>query len=94
LIEETGKKLPPDLRFSDEKQDTLAKRQANAAVALLGMNQEKKQVWCAILATDGATLAAHNRAGLIHLRDPASGEISRTLKGHGAASDPWLRSTA
>jgi hypothetical protein len=83
LIEETGTKLPPELPSSDEKRDTLAKRQANAAVALLGMNQEKKEVWCAILATDGSTLAADNRAGLIHLRDPARGEIRRTLKGHG-----------
>jgi formylglycine-generating enzyme required for sulfatase activity len=44
LIEETGKKLARDLPSSDEKRDTLAKRQANAAVALLRMKQEQK-VW-------------------------------------------------
>jgi serine/threonine protein kinase len=35
-------KLPADLPSSDEKRETLAKRQANAAVALLRMNQPAK----------------------------------------------------
>ena len=35
LIGEIDKKLPPDLPSSDEKREKLAKRQANAAVALL-----------------------------------------------------------
>ncbi len=37
-------KLPADLPSSDDKRETLAKRQANAAVALLRMNQHAK-VW-------------------------------------------------
>ncbi len=37
-------KLPADLPSSDDKRETLAKRQANAAVALLRMNQPAK-VW-------------------------------------------------
>ncbi|MFO1041030.1 MAG: protein kinase [Planctomycetaceae bacterium] len=44
LIGEIDKKLPPDLPSSDDKREKLAKRQANAAVALLRMNQPAK-VW-------------------------------------------------
>jgi formylglycine-generating enzyme required for sulfatase activity len=41
---EVDKKLPPDLPSSDEKREKLAKRQANAAAALLRMNHPVK-VW-------------------------------------------------
>src|SRR5262249_58050502 len=44
LTGEINKKLPPDLPSSNEKREKLAKRQANAAVALLRMNQPEK-VW-------------------------------------------------
>jgi len=44
LTGEIDKKLPSDLPSSDEKREKLAKRQANAAVALLKMNQPEK-VW-------------------------------------------------
>jgi formylglycine-generating enzyme required for sulfatase activity len=44
LIGEIDKKLPADLPSSDEKRETLARRQANAAVALLKMNHPEK-VW-------------------------------------------------
>ena len=44
LTGEIDKKLPPDLPSSDDKREKLAKRQANAAVALLRMNQPEK-VW-------------------------------------------------
>ena len=44
LTGEIDKKLPPDLPSSDEHREKLAKRQANAAVALLRMNQPAK-VW-------------------------------------------------
>jgi eukaryotic-like serine/threonine-protein kinase len=44
LTDEINKKLPSDLPSSDEKREKLAKRQANAAVALLKMNQAEK-VW-------------------------------------------------
>jgi formylglycine-generating enzyme required for sulfatase activity len=44
LAGELDKKLPPDLPSSDERRERLAKRQANAAVALLRMNEPAK-VW-------------------------------------------------
>ena len=44
LTDEIDKKLPSDLPSSDEAREKLAKRQANAAVALLRMNQPEK-VW-------------------------------------------------
>ena len=44
LTSEIDKTLPPDLPSSDEKREKLAKRQANAAVALLRMKQPAK-VW-------------------------------------------------
>jgi eukaryotic-like serine/threonine-protein kinase len=44
LTGEIAKKLPPGLPSSDGQRETLAKRQANAAVALLRMNQAEK-VW-------------------------------------------------
>jgi formylglycine-generating enzyme required for sulfatase activity len=44
LTDEINKKLPSDLPSSDENREKLAKRQANAAVALLRMNQAEK-VW-------------------------------------------------
>ena len=44
LTGEIAKTLPPDLPSSDPQRETLAKRQANAAVALLRMNQSA-QVW-------------------------------------------------
>ena len=44
LIGEIDKTLPPELPSSDDKRETLAKRQANAAVALLRMKQSEK-VW-------------------------------------------------
>ena len=44
LIGEIDMKLPADLPSSDEKREKLAKRQANAAVALLRRNQPEK-VW-------------------------------------------------
>ena len=44
LIAEIDKKLPSELPSSDDKREALAKRQANAAVALLRMNQPA-HVW-------------------------------------------------
>src|ERR1019366_9273514 len=44
LTGEIDKKLPSDLPFSDENREKLAKRQANAAAALLKMNKPEK-VW-------------------------------------------------
>jgi eukaryotic-like serine/threonine-protein kinase len=44
LSEEIDRKPPPDQPSSDEKREKLAKRQANAAAALLKLNQPEK-VW-------------------------------------------------
>jgi formylglycine-generating enzyme required for sulfatase activity len=44
LTIEMDRTLPADMPSSDERRETLAKRQANAAVALLKMNQPEK-VW-------------------------------------------------
>jgi len=44
LTGEIDKKLPAELPSSDERREKLAKRQANAAVALLRMNQSER-VW-------------------------------------------------
>jgi hypothetical protein len=44
LSGETDKKLPADLPSSDPEREALAKRQANAAVALLRLNRPEK-VW-------------------------------------------------
>jgi formylglycine-generating enzyme required for sulfatase activity len=44
LSAEIDKKLPPDLASSDDSREKLAKRQANAALALLKLNQPEK-VW-------------------------------------------------
>jgi serine/threonine protein kinase/formylglycine-generating enzyme required for sulfatase activity len=44
LIDEIDRKLPPDLPSSSAKREKLAKRQANAAVAVLRMGQGQK-VW-------------------------------------------------
>lgn len=44
LIGEIDQTLPPDLPSSDDKREKLAKRQANAAVALLRLGQPEK-VW-------------------------------------------------
>jgi formylglycine-generating enzyme required for sulfatase activity len=44
LLAEMDKKLPDDVPSSDDKRDTLAKRQAAAAVALLRLGQPEK-VW-------------------------------------------------
>ena len=43
------------------------------------------QVWCAVLSPDGETLATANRAGMIQLRDPATGEIQKSWSGRQGA---------
>jgi serine/threonine protein kinase/formylglycine-generating enzyme required for sulfatase activity len=50
LTREIDQKLPPELPSSDERREKLAKRQANAAVALLRLNQPGR-VWPLLLRT-------------------------------------------
>jgi len=42
LIAEIDKKLPPDLPSSDDSREKLAKRQANAVLALLKLDRPEK----------------------------------------------------
>jgi hypothetical protein len=75
LAGEIDKKLPPGLPFSDEKREKLAKRQANAAVALLRMNQAEK-VW---------PLLKHSpdpraRSYLIHRLSPLGADVGAIIK--------------
>ncbi len=75
LTGEIDKKLPSDLPSSDEKREKLAKRQANAAVALLKMNQPAK-VW---------PLLKHSpdpraRSYLIHRFGPLGADASAIVK--------------
>jgi serine/threonine protein kinase/formylglycine-generating enzyme required for sulfatase activity len=78
LIEETGKKLPPDLLSSDEKRDTLAKRQANAAVALLKMKQEE-MVW-PLLKRANEPDDPRVRSYLIHRFGPLGADAEAIIK--------------
>jgi formylglycine-generating enzyme required for sulfatase activity len=75
LTGEIDKKLPSGLPSSDKQRETLAKRQANAAVALLRMNQPEK-VW---------PLLKHGpdprvRSYLIHRLSPLGADAGAILK--------------
>jgi serine/threonine protein kinase/formylglycine-generating enzyme required for sulfatase activity len=75
LTAEIDRKLPADLPSSDARRETLAKRQANAAVALLRMNQPDK-VW---------PLLKHGpdprvRSYLIHCLSPLGADAGALLK--------------
>ena len=77
LTGEIDKKLPSDLPSSDESREKLAKRQANAAVALLRMNQPEK-VW--------PLLEAQPRSEGAELSDPSPGSAGCRRRGHRQAS--------
>jgi formylglycine-generating enzyme required for sulfatase activity len=77
LTAEIDKKLPSDLPSSDDKREKLAKRQANAAVALLRMNQPEK-VWPLLKHSPDPRV----RSYLIHRLSPLgadAGAISKRL---------------
>ena len=76
LIGEIDRKLPPDA-VSDEAKEKLAKRQANAAVALLRMNQPEK-VW--------PLLEAQPRSEGAELSDPSPESAGCRRRGHRQAS--------
>ena len=77
LIGEIDKKLPSDLPSSDDKREKLAKRQANAAVALLRMNQPAK-VW--------PLLEAQPRSEGAELSDPSPESAGCRRRGHHQAT--------
>ena len=77
LTGEIDKKLPSDLPSSDEKREKLAKRQANAAVALLRMNQPEK-VWPLLKRTPPDDPRV--RSYLIHRLSPLGADAGAILK--------------
>jgi formylglycine-generating enzyme required for sulfatase activity len=86
LIGEIDKKLPSDLPSSDEKREKLAKRQANAAAALLRMGQPEK-VW---------RLLRHRpdpraRSYLIHRFGPMGADTTALVKQLAAEPDVTIR---
>ncbi len=75
-------KLPPDLPSADGKRETLATRQANAAVALLRMNQPAK-VWPLLKHSPDPRL----RSYLIHRLGPLGADASAIVKQLESESD-------
>jgi serine/threonine protein kinase/formylglycine-generating enzyme required for sulfatase activity len=78
LTGEIAKKLPPGLPSSDEKREKLAKRQANAAVALLRMNQLEK-VWPLLRRSDQPE-DPRLRSYLIHRLSPLGADAGELVK--------------
>jgi serine/threonine protein kinase/formylglycine-generating enzyme required for sulfatase activity len=75
LTGEVGKHLPPDVPCSDERRETLAKRQANAAVALLRLGQADK-VWPLLKHSDDPRV----RSYLIHRLSPLGADSGAIIK--------------
>ena len=75
LTGEIDKKLPADMPSSDEKREKLAKRQANAAVALLRMNQPEK-VWPLLKHSPDPRV----RSYLIHRLGPLGADAEAIVK--------------
>jgi serine/threonine protein kinase/formylglycine-generating enzyme required for sulfatase activity len=86
LTGEIDKKLAADLPSSDDKREKLAKRQANAAVALLRLNQPEK-VW-PILKHSPDPRA---RSYLIHRLSPLGADAGAILKRLDEESDITIR---
>ena len=79
-------KLPADLPSSDDKRETLAKRQANAAVALLRMNQPAK-VWPLLTHSPDPRV----RSYLIHRLGPLGADAGAIVKQLDSESDLTIR---
>ncbi len=79
-------KLPADLPSSDDKRETLAKRQANAAVALLRMNQPAK-VWPLLKHSPDPRV----RSYLIHRLGPLGADAGAIVKQLEIESDLTIR---
>ena len=75
LAGEIDKKLPSDLPSSDEKRENLAKRQANAAAALLRMNRPEK-VWPLLKHSPDPRV----RSYLIHRLSPLGADAGAVLR--------------
>src|SRR5262249_18803814 len=81
-------KLPADLPSSDEKREKLAKRQANAAVALLRMGQPGK-VWPLLRRTPPDDPRV--RSYLIHRLEPLGADAGAIVKQLDSESDVTIR---
>ena len=79
-------KLPADLPSSDDRRETLAKRQANAAVALLRMNQPAK-VWPLLKHSPDPRV----RSYLIHRLGPMGVDAGAIVKQLDMESDLTIR---
>jgi formylglycine-generating enzyme required for sulfatase activity len=77
LAGEIDRKLPADVPSSDERREKLAKRQANAAVALLKMNRPEK-VWPLLRRTPPDDPRA--RSYLIHRLCPLGADAGALIK--------------
>jgi formylglycine-generating enzyme required for sulfatase activity len=86
LIGEIDKKLPAKLPSSDAKRETLAKRQVNAAVALLRMNQVEK-VWPLLKHSPDPRV----RSYLIHRLSPLGADARAIIKRFNEESDITIR---
>jgi formylglycine-generating enzyme required for sulfatase activity len=75
LTDELNKKLPCDLPSSDEKREKLARRQANAAMALLRINQAEK-VWPLLKQSPDPRV----RSYLIHRLIPLGADAGMIIK--------------
>jgi serine/threonine protein kinase/formylglycine-generating enzyme required for sulfatase activity len=86
LIVEINTKLASDLPSSDEKRERLAKRQANAAVALLRMNQAEK-VWPLLTHSPDPRV----RSYLIHRLSPLGADANALVKRLDEETDLTIR---
>jgi formylglycine-generating enzyme required for sulfatase activity len=88
LTGEIDKKLPADLPSSDLNREKLAKRQANAAVALLKLNQPEK-VWPLFKRTPPDDPRV--RSYLIHRLSPLGGDAGAIIKRFDEEPDVTIR---
>jgi serine/threonine protein kinase/formylglycine-generating enzyme required for sulfatase activity len=88
LTDEINKKLPADLPSSDEKREKLAKRQANAAVALVKLNQPEK-VWPLLKRTPPDDPRV--RSYLIHRLSPLGADAGAIIQHLDEESDITIR---
>ncbi|MGO9915315.1 MAG: protein kinase domain-containing protein [Isosphaeraceae bacterium] len=86
LIATIDRKLPADMPSADEKRERLAKRQANAAVALLRMNEPEK-VWPLLKHRPDPRV----RSYLIHRLAPLGADATAVIKHLAEESDLTIR---
>ena len=88
LTDEIDKKLTADLPSSDDRREMLAKRQVNAAVALLRLGQPEK-FWPLLKRTPPDDPRV--RSYLIHRLGPLGADVGAILKGLDEEQDTTIR---